>query len=138
MLSDAYSSMRPEERQALLHEGAGHAVMSAWVEITIDNSDARFPIDKEEVVIRRTIGLKKDEYFLDKKHVSYVDCKIRLQNAWGMLTLFLFCFGHRKTEINSLLESAGFSRSNPYYIVRQGKVCISPFKRNAFELHPLG
>lgn len=24
----------------------------------------------------------------------------------------------------SLLESAGFSRSNPYYIVPQGRVCL--------------
>lgn len=24
----------------------------------------------------------------------------------------------------NLLESAGFSRSNPYYVVKQGKVCV--------------
>lgn len=29
---------------------------------------------------------------------------------------------NRKQEVTSLLESAGFSRSNPYYIVQQGKV----------------
>ena len=28
-----------------------------------------------------------------------------------------------KTDVMNLLESAGFSRSNPYYIVKQGKVC---------------
>ena len=28
----------------------------------------------------------------------------------------------QKTEVVSLLESAGFSKSNPYYIVQQGKV----------------
>jgi hypothetical protein len=27
-----------------------------------------------------------------------------------------------KTEVMNLLESAGFSRSNPYYVVQQGKV----------------
>ena len=27
-----------------------------------------------------------------------------------------------KTDVMNLLESAGFSRSNPYYIVKQGKV----------------
>ncbi|KAL3680515.1 hypothetical protein R1sor_023471 [Riccia sorocarpa] len=27
----------------------------------------------------------------------------------------------RKTEVMNLLESAGFSRSNPYYVVQQGK-----------------
>lgn len=28
----------------------------------------------------------------------------------------------RKTDVSNLLESAGFSKSNPYYIVQQGKV----------------
>ena len=28
----------------------------------------------------------------------------------------------RKTEVMSYLESAGFSRANPYYVVQQGKV----------------
>jgi len=28
----------------------------------------------------------------------------------------------RKADVMNVLESAGFSRSNPYYIVKQGKV----------------
>ena len=71
--------------------------MSAYVEIIFDNSDGRFPTGKDEVIIRRTIGLKKDEYSLDKKSSS-------------------------KAEVMTLLESAGFSKSNPYYIVPQGRV----------------
>ena len=31
----------------------------------------------------------------------------------------------RKSDVMNLLESAGFSRSNPYYIVKQGKVTAS-------------
>lgn len=31
-----------------------------------------------------------------------------------------------KQEVMNLLESAGFSRSNPYYIVQQGKVGAGP------------
>lgn len=89
--------MSREERQALLHEGSGSAVMSAYVEITFDNSDNRFPTGNKQVVIRRTIGLKKDEYSVDKKSSS-------------------------KSDVMNLLESAGFSRSNPYYIVPQGRV----------------
>ncbi len=27
-------------------------------------------VDRDEVRLRRTIGLKKDEYFLDKKHIT--------------------------------------------------------------------
>ncbi|KAM6347069.1 LOW QUALITY PROTEIN: structural maintenance of chromosomes protein 3 [Alca torda] len=94
VLSDEFSHLRPEQRLALLHEGTGPRVISAFVE-NFDNSDNRLPIDKEEVSLRRVIGAKKDQYFLDKK--------------W-------------KNDVMNLLESAGFSRSNPYYIVKQGKI----------------
>merc|ERR1740129_1942746 len=40
---------------------------------------------------------KKDNYFLNKKMVP-------------------------RSEVMNLLESAGFSRANPYYIVKQGKI----------------
>ncbi|TFL06816.1 RecF/RecN/SMC [Pterulicium gracile] len=98
VLSDAYTSMTREERQSLLHEGVSvTTTLSAYVEIIFDNSDGRFPTGKEEVILRRTIGLKKDEYSLDKKSAS-------------------------KADVMSLLESAGFSKSNPYYIVPQGRI----------------
>jgi structural maintenance of chromosome 3 (chondroitin sulfate proteoglycan 6) len=97
VLSDAYSNMRAEERAKLLNEGAGPSLVSAYVEIVFDNSDHRLDNDKEEVTIRRQIGLKKDEYFIDNKHVT-------------------------KQDISNMLETAGFSKSNPYYIVEQGKV----------------
>ena len=39
---------------------------------------------------------------------------------------YLFCIDKvillRKTDVMNLLESAGFSRSNPYYIVKQGRI----------------
>lgn len=41
LLNQRFSSLRQEERQVLLHEGAGAPVMSAFVEITFDNSDGR-------------------------------------------------------------------------------------------------
>ena len=97
VLSDAYTQMGREERQALLHEGTGPAVMSAFVEVIFDNSDDRFPNGKQEMILRRTIGIKKDEYSLDRKSAT-------------------------KSDVMSMLESAGFSRSNPYYIVPQGRV----------------
>jgi len=97
VLSDVFGTIRAEERQRLLHEGAGHAVMSAYVEIVFDNADGRLPVEREEVRLRRNIGLKKDEYYLDKKHVT-------------------------RAEVINLLESAGFSRTNPYYVVQQGKI----------------
>ena len=35
---------------------------------------------------------------------------------------FFFVSGFSKSDVMNLLEGAGFSRSNPYYIVKQGKV----------------
>lgn len=70
VLSDAYTNMTREERQSLLHEGSGPSSISAFVEVIFDNDDERFPTGKSEVVIRRTIGLKKDEYSLDRKTVT--------------------------------------------------------------------
>lgn len=66
--------LKEEDRIALLHEGSGPKVMSGFVEIIFDNSDGRLPIEKEEVAIKRAIGMKKDQYFLDKKVVRYVCC----------------------------------------------------------------
>ncbi|PHT79981.1 hypothetical protein T459_18033 [Capsicum annuum] len=66
-------------------------------------------VDKEEVRLRRTIGLKKDEYFLDGKHIT-------------------------KTEVQNLLESAGFSRSNPYYVVQQGKIASLTLMKDSERL----
>ncbi|KAF8989039.1 P-loop containing nucleoside triphosphate hydrolase protein [Cyathus striatus] len=87
VLSDAYTSMSREERQALLHEGVSvTTTLSAYVEIVFDNSDNRFPTGHEEVILRRTIGLKKDEYSLDRKSASKA------------------------------------IKSNPYYIVPQGRI----------------
>ncbi|TYK21697.1 structural maintenance of chromosomes protein 3 isoform X1 [Cucumis melo var. makuwa] len=109
VLSDLFQNLRSEDRHALLHEGAGHQVLTAFVEIVFDNTDNRIPVDKEEVRLRRTIGLKKDEYFLDGKHIT-------------------------KTEVMNLLESAGFSRSNPYYVVQQGKIASLTLMKDSERL----
>lgn len=109
VLSDMFQNLRSEDRGALLHEGAGHSVVSAFVEIIFDNSDNRIPVDKEEVRLRRTVASKKDEYYLDGKHVS-------------------------KTEVMNLLESAGFSRSNPYYVVQQGKIASLTLMKDSERL----
>ena len=44
VLSDEFSHLRPDQRQALLHEGTGPRVISAYVEIIFDNSDGRLPV----------------------------------------------------------------------------------------------
>lgn len=97
VLGDQYLHPSREDRAGMLHEGAGSAVMSAYVEIIFDNSDERFPTGTKEVVLRRTIGQKKDEYSLNRKNTT-------------------------KQEVINMLASAGFSTDNPYYIVPQGRV----------------
>jgi structural maintenance of chromosome 3 (chondroitin sulfate proteoglycan 6) len=97
VLSDSYGTLRNETRKSLLHEGAGPAVESALVEVVFSNVDRKLPIDRDEVRIRRTIAAKKDDYSLDGRSVT-------------------------RNEIFKLLESCGFAKSNPYYIVQQGKV----------------
>ncbi|CAN1732176.1 Structural maintenance of chromosomes protein 3 [Linum perenne] len=109
VLSDLFQNLRSEDRHTLLHEGAGHQVLSAFVEIVFDNYDNRIPVDKEEVRLRRTISSKKDEYFLDGKHIT-------------------------KSEVMNLLESAGFSRSNPYYVVQQGKIASLTLMKDSERL----
>lgn len=52
VLSDAYTSLSREERQALLHDSGGAgggATMSAFVEIEFDNADGRFPTSEFSV-----------------------------------------------------------------------------------------
>lgn len=45
--------------------------MFASVEVIFDNTDGRFPLgDSDEVSIKRTIGLKKSEYFLNNNHTQ--------------------------------------------------------------------
>ena len=99
VLSEDFSRLSPEQRQSFIYEGAGATrVMSAYVEIIFDNTDKRLMmVDREEVALRRHIGSKKDQFFLDGKIVT-------------------------RNDVMNLLESAGFSRSNPYYIVKQGKI----------------
>ena len=84
VLDTSNLTLRAEDRKLLLHEGAGSHVLSAFVEIVLDNTDGRMPIDKPEVVIRRVIGLKKDEYFIDRKHCSKNE--VRRQRALGAHT----------------------------------------------------
>ena len=52
---------------------------------------------KKEVVLVRQTGLKKDEFFMDGRSVT-------------------------RGDVVNLMESAGFSRCNAYYIVKQGKI----------------
>lgn len=104
VLSDDYSNLKREERQGLIHQGSGGSVMSASVEIVFHDPDHSMILPSgvlsrgdDEVTIRRTVGLKKDDYQLNDRNVT-------------------------KGDIVRMLETAGFSMNNPYNIVPQGKV----------------
>jgi len=104
VLSDKYTSLRAEERDKLLHEGAGRDTTHATVEVVFDNSSKQIPIeppkgdkDNTEVVMSRTIGKKKDQLLVN-----------------GL--------PYTQQDFQTLLESMGMSRSNPYNIVEQGKI----------------
>ena len=90
-------SLRAEDRKLLLHEVTGAPVSSASVEIHFDNSDGLMAVEESTVVLMRVIGLKKDEYYLNRRHVA-------------------------KNEVINLLEGAGLQLAHNYFIVPQGKV----------------
>ncbi|SCV02665.1 LAME_0H03928g1_1 [Lachancea meyersii CBS 8951] len=103
VLSDDYSNLKREERQGLIHQGTG-SVMSAYVEIVFHDPNGQMmmtsgiPMTEEKLVrVRRTIGLKKDEHSVNGKTCH-------------------------KSDITRMFESVGFSSSNPYNIVPQGRI----------------
>ena len=97
VMTDVEGALREEERVGMLHEGGGERVPQASVEVTFDNTDRRIPVERDTVVLRRTIGRAKDEFALDDRVLS-------------------------RAELVNTLEACGLSRSNPYHIVQQGKI----------------
>eukprot|EP00917_Polyrhabdina_sp_WS-2016_P017523 GHVP01037806.1.p1 GENE.GHVP01037806.1~~GHVP01037806.1.p1 ORF type:complete len:1315 (-),score=341.06 GHVP01037806.1:725-4669(-) len=86
------------DRKAYLHEGSSTAVLSAFVEVVFDNKDRRLSMyDQDQVAFRRTFSVKKDIFTIDGKTVT-------------------------RQEVVNAIESAGLSKSNPYNVVKQGKV----------------
>ena len=101
VLGEKFTDLRPNERRDLFHVGASRPGLSVFVEIVFDNTDGRLVIpgraDEPEVRVRRTLGLKHDEYRVNDRKFSV-------------------------TEVRQLFESAGLSSANPYYIVEQGQI----------------
>ena len=97
VLNDGDTRMSGDDRLALLHESSGNATLSAYVELVFDNVDGRFPTGRAETVLRRSITSSRDEFLLDGRVIS-------------------------KTELTNLFMAAGFSKSNPFYIVPQGRI----------------
>jgi structural maintenance of chromosome 3 (chondroitin sulfate proteoglycan 6) len=97
VLLDEFAQIRPNDRQALLFSGTGIPITTAFVEIVFDNTDQRLPLSQPEISIRRSIGLNKDEYFIDRKHIT-------------------------RAELKNLFETAGLSLAASIFVVQQGRV----------------
>lgn len=95
----------------MIYEGA-EQTYGAYVEIVFDNADRRLPFETDEVKLRRHIGMMKDQFSVNGNVAQ-------------------------KSEINSLLETAGFSQSNPYYIVKQGRISEIATSSDAIRLNIL-
>lgn len=90
LCSPRLSTLRPADRQRLLNG------TSAFVEVVLENRGGRLPKELgEEVVLRRCLGLKKDEFFLNRRRVA-------------------------KKEVESLLDHGGLHSST--FVLRQGSV----------------
>ncbi|KII67236.1 Structural maintenance of chromosomes protein 3 [Thelohanellus kitauei] len=87
----------PEEKIHFINDEEESLESSAIVDVIFDNADRRLPIQKDEVTLRRVLSSKKDSFYIDNKSIT-------------------------KQEMVSFLESVGFSKCNPYNIVKQGKV----------------
>ncbi|CCW68544.1 unnamed protein product [Phytomonas sp. Hart1] len=101
VLSEKFFNLSAVERKELFHVGSGRPSLSIFVEIVFDNSDGRIVIpgraEELEIRIRRTVGLKQDEFRVNDRRFT-------------------------ANEVHQLLESAGFSSNNPYYIVEQSRI----------------
>ena len=102
VLTDKYQNMRQEDKKLLLHEDiTDKADDSAKlsVELVIDNKSHRFPIEKDQISIMKVFDTKegKEEIVINQKRLL-------------------------KSDVQNLLEGAGFMKTNPYYIIQQGKI----------------
>ena len=102
VLTDKYQNMRQEDKKLLLHEDITDKSEDSTklsVELVIDNKSHRFPIEKDQISIMKLFDTKegKEEIVINQKRLL-------------------------KSDVQNLLEGAGFMKTNPYYIIQQGKI----------------
>eukprot|EP01133_Synstelium_polycarpum_P021129 gene21129-25383_t len=112
MVGDWNTVQHKDDRTKLLHSFGGVTVQTGYIEIVFGNDNRRFPVDKDEFVLRRSFGVSKDEFSLDDQKMT-------------------------KQDVKSLMEAAGLSASNPYYIVQQGQIAEMTVMRDAQRLELL-
>ena len=99
VLTDKYSNLRHEDKKLLVHEEPGEEITQISVELVIENKLRRFPVDKDFVKISKFYHVNQniEEILINDKKIL-------------------------KSDFKNLLESVGFCRQNPYYIIQQGKI----------------
>jgi hypothetical protein len=71
--SHSSSSVPPPSTPSLSRAQEGtESVISGHVEVALDNSDGRLAVEGSEVVLRRSLGLKKDDFYINAKRVEKV------------------------------------------------------------------
>jgi len=113
VLTDKYNGLRQEDKKLLLHEEPGEVNSEISVELLIDNKSRKFPLDKDLISLTKIyrVSDNSEEYIINQKKIL-------------------------KADANNLLESAGFLKTEPYYIIQQGKISnlINMSDENLFEL----
>ena len=99
VLTDKFSNLRQEDKRGLVHEEQGEEILEVMVELVIDNKSRRLPIDKDTVTITKIYYPKenREDLIINQKKLL-------------------------KSEVWNILESAGFCKHNPYYIIQQGRI----------------
>ena len=113
VLTDKYNGIRQEDKKFLLHEEPGETSNEISVELIIDNKSRKFPIDKDIISFTKIYRPHDniEEYIVNQRKIL-------------------------KADANNLLESAGFLKIDPYYIIQQGRISniINMTDENLFEL----
>ena len=102
VLTDKYQNLRAEDKKLLLHEEPDDHSPDAEVitiELVLDNKSRRFPFDKDTISIMKVFNARdnREDLYLNQKRIV-------------------------KSDMVNLMEGAGFSKSNPYYIIQQGRI----------------
>ncbi|KAL0237219.1 hypothetical protein PCE1_000616 [Barthelona sp. PCE] len=110
LFGEDYRRISQERRKVLIYDTSGHRQLSCSVAVIIDNTDRSFLLDEDEVELKRVLGIKKDEYFINGSRKNY-------------------------SEISQLLTSSGFMSSNPFYIIKQNSITEIANYRPKEKLH---
>jgi len=100
VLSNKYSNLPLDEKRRIIHETKGaESKKAVSVELILNNKPRKLPVENDTVTIKRVFDseTKRDEYYINGKHIHIADLK-------------------------HILEVAGLSFANPFYFVQQGRI----------------